>query len=77
MRSSGAFVYQGSGKKQDPDAPPEQRLCVNQVVATQKCMARHGSRQDRCKAEVDAWKKCVRRVKEAHAAAVFRDGKSM
>ena len=36
MTQAGAFVYQGSGKRQDPNAPPEQRLCFNESVAIQR-----------------------------------------
>jgi len=69
-RDTGAFVYQGSGRRHAPDAPPEQRLCEKETLATQRCMSRNASRQDRCLHEVEAWKRCVRRVKEAHAAGL-------
>ena len=68
-RHKGAFVYTGAGKKHDKDAPPEQRLCANDAILIQRCMARHNHRQDRCKEEVEAWKRCCKRVKEAAARA--------
>ena len=68
MTRAGAFVYQGSGKRQDPNAPPEQRICVNESVAIQRCMSRNGSNQNRCQWEVEKWKACCKRVKEGERA---------
>jgi hypothetical protein len=74
-RHKGAFVYTGAGKKQPADAPPEQRLCTEETIRIQRCMARNNHRQDRCKEEVEAWKRCRERVKQAvAAAAVTPDG---
>ena len=61
-------MYTGAGKKQPADAPPEQRLCKQDAINIQWCMARNNHRQDRCKEEVEVWKRCCARVKEAHAA---------
>ena len=63
-RQKGAFVYQGAGKKQPKDAPPEQWLCIDESIAIQRCMARNNHRQDRCTEAVDVWKRCNARVKE-------------
>ena len=66
-RHKGAFVYEGAGKKQPSDAPVEQRLCADFAIRIQRCMARNNHRQDRCKEEVQAWKVCCERVKQAAA----------
>ena len=68
-RHKGAFVYTGAGKKQPADAPPEQRLCTDEAISIQRCMARNNHKQERCKEEVEAWKHCCTRVKAAAAAA--------
>jgi len=69
---SAPFIYQGSGKKQSSDQPAAQRLCTKQACAIQHCMARYNSRQDKCEAFVDAWRKCCddvdRRIKLAAEA---------
>ena len=38
-RHKGAFVYEGSGKKQSVNAPPEQKLCTDEAIRIQRCMA--------------------------------------
>ena len=62
-RAHGAFVYQGSGKKQPEDAPPEQKLCKKQACAIQWCLAKRNHKEIYCKAEIDSWKECVDKVK--------------
>ena len=68
-RHKGAFIYEGSGKKQPRDAPPEQKLCIDESIRIQRCMARNNHKQERCKEEVEAWKRCTQKVKEAVARA--------
>eukprot|EP00798_Chlamydomonas_sp_ICE-L_P027485 gene27485-4793_t len=63
-----AFVYQGAGKKQDPNSPPEQRLCARLAILIQRCLARNGSNQAYCKGSVAEWQECVERVKKATPA---------
>ena len=46
-RHKGAFVYTGAGKKQPADAPPEQRLCSDEAIRIQRCMARNNHKQQR------------------------------
>ena len=73
-RHKGAFVYTGAGKKQPADAPPEQRLCSDEAIRIQRCMARNNHKQQRCVEEVEAWKRCCNRVKEAAASAEAASG---
>ncbi|KAJ1459444.1 hypothetical protein M885DRAFT_511415 [Pelagophyceae sp. CCMP2097] len=72
-RSHGAFVYRGSGKRQDEDAPPEQRLCTKEACAIQLCLARHNHQQKWCQGIIDHWKACTTRVK-ADAERVAQEG---
>ena len=67
-RQKGAFVYSGSGRKQPEGAPPEQIKCKDDAIRVQRCLARNNHQQKRCTEEVDAWKGCCVRVKEAVAA---------
>ena len=67
-RHKGAFVYEGSGKKQPANAPPEQKACIDESIAIQRCMARNNHKQDRCKETIEAWKRCCTQAKEAAAA---------
>lgn len=71
QRERGAFVYQGAGRRsrQDPDAPPEQTRCAEEAIRVQRCMARNNHKQQRCTEDVEAWKRCTKRVKEAAAAS--------
>jgi len=68
-RHSGAFVYQGSGRRQAADAPPEQKLCKELAIELQRCMARNNHKQERCAEAVKAWKACTARVKEQVASS--------
>ena len=61
-RHKGAFVYEGAGKRQPQDAPPEQLLCKEHAIQIQRCMARNNHRQERCAEAVKAWKECCARV---------------
>ena len=42
----------------------QQKRCTDEAILIQRCMARNNHRQDRCKEEVEAWKRCTSRVKE-------------
>ena len=66
-RHTGAFVYQGSGRKQPADAPPEQVLCKDFSIALQRCMARNNHKQERCTEAIKAWKQCTAKAKEQAA----------
>mmetsp|Transcript_44760 Transcript_44760/g.52459 ORF Transcript_44760/g.52459 Transcript_44760/m.52459 type:complete len:83 (-) Transcript_44760:837-1085(-) len=63
------FVYTGKGSRraQKDDAPPEQKACANQAVATQWCLAKRGQKQSLCQDFIDEWKSC--RVEAIDAAA--------
>ena len=66
-RHKGAFVYTGSGRKQPDSAPLEQKQCVEDAVSIQRCLARNNHKQNRCEEQIQAWKKCCDRAKEAAA----------
>eukprot|EP00658_Telonema_sp_P-2_P010333 TRINITY_DN13897_c0_g1_i1.p1 TRINITY_DN13897_c0_g1~~TRINITY_DN13897_c0_g1_i1.p1 ORF type:complete len:142 (-),score=46.49 TRINITY_DN13897_c0_g1_i1:401-826(-) len=59
----GAFVYQGSGKKQPVGAPIEQKLCIDEARAVQWCLARNGYNQKYCKTFIEAMGQCHRNAK--------------
>ena len=67
-RQKGAFVYTGAGKKQPKDAPIEQRLCKDDSIAIQRCLARSNHKEVYCKEEIKVWKDCCERVKALEAS---------
>lgn len=66
-RHQGAFVYSGAGKKQPKDAPLEQRLCKEQAIAIQRCLARSNHKQIYCTEQIKAWKSCCDQAKALQA----------
>jgi hypothetical protein len=68
-RSTGAFVYTGSGKKQADDADIAQKKCKKQACAIQWCLARSNHIESRCAAFIQDWKECTERVHAAHNEA--------
>ena len=66
-RNTGAFVYQGSGKKQSEDAPIEQRKCKKEACNIQYCLARNNHIQKRCEDVIAVWKACCDKAKKAAA----------
>ena len=66
-RHKGAFVYQGAGKKQPADAPIEQKLCKDQSIAIQRCLARSNHKEAYCREEIKVWRACVERAKALEA----------
>lgn len=62
-RHAGAFVYSGAGKKQRADATPEEKLCTDEVIAIQRCLARNNHKQSRCEEAVRSWKLCCEKVR--------------
>ena len=64
MRQGGAFVYQGAGRRQPKDAPPEQVACKQFAIDMQYCLARNNHKQTRCEESVKAWKECCARVRD-------------
>jgi hypothetical protein len=69
-RQNGAFVYQGSGKKQAKDAPASQIECKKLACAIQYCLAKSNHMQNRCQPSIDLWKDCVDRVNAREAAKI-------
>ena len=67
-RQKGAFVYTGSGKKQNADAPPEQKLCIPEACAIQRCLASHNHQERWCEPTIKAWKECAEKAKALAAA---------
>lgn len=72
-KSHGAFVYTGSGKKQNENAPPEQKLCQKQACAIQWCLAKRDHKEKYCKAYIDDWQDCVDKVKAKYAKTSTKD----
>ena len=73
-RQTGAFVYTGAGKKQPADAPLEQKLCKDEAIAIQRCLARCNHKQVYCKEAIAAWKTCCERVKAEQASKAAAEG---
>ena len=63
-RHTGAFVYEGSGRRQPADAPIEQRLCKELAIELQRCMARNNHKQERCTEAIGAWRRCCELAKQ-------------
>jgi len=62
-RSSGAFVYTGSGKKQAENADVAQKKCKKQACAIQWCLARNNHMESKCAVFIQDWKDCSDRAK--------------
>ena len=62
-RNIGTFVYQGSGKKQNEDAPIEQKKCKKEACNIQYCLARNNHIQKRCEDIIAIWKECCDKAK--------------
>ena len=60
------FVYTGKGKRraQKDDAPIEQKACAKQACAIQWCLARRNHSEVLCKAFIEDWENCCKRVRE-------------
>jgi len=69
-RQAGAFVYTGAGRRQDEHAPIEQRLCREQSISIQRCLAAKNHKEVYCREEIKAWRECVVR---ARATEVQKD----
>jgi hypothetical protein len=67
-REKGAFVYKGAGarSKMDGSAPPEQRLCDQEHVAMQRCLAARNHQEKWCKEQIKAWKQCFDETRAHH-----------
>ena len=72
-RSTGTFVYQGSGKKQSDDAPIEQKKCKKEACNIQYCLARNNHIQKKCEDVITAWKDCCERAKGVTKGEVGRE----
>jgi len=59
-----AFVYKGSGKKQNANAHACQKdkVCQRLACDIQYCLARNNYQEKRCERHIEAWKKCCERV---------------
>lgn len=57
-RQSGAFVYQGAGRKVAADADITLRSCKDEACAIQWCLARHNHQEARCHAAISRWRQC-------------------
>ena len=66
---SGAFVYQGSGRKQRADSERSLRECRDEACAIQWCLAKSNTNFSRCSPVIDAWKACFDRAKQRDAEA--------
>jgi hypothetical protein len=55
---TGAFVYQGSGKKHRAEADLSEVKCEKQTLAVQWCLAKNDHQQKRCQGMVDALVQC-------------------
>ena len=67
VRNSGTFVYQGSGAKQNADAPIEQRKCIREARNVQYCLAHSNYQQKYCEHLVDALKLCHKNAKASES----------
>ena len=66
-RHTGAFVYEGAGRRQRADAPIEQRVCKELAIELQRCMARNNHKQERCTEAIGAWRRCCELAKKQQA----------
>ena len=73
-RNTGAFVYQGSGKKQCDDAPIEQKKCKKEACNIQYCLARNNHIQKRCEDVIAVWKACCEKAKAMAIIPTSDDG---
>ncbi len=55
------FVYTGAGRNGSPHLSKAQSFCVKEACLIQKCLARNGSREEKCKDWILFWEKCVER----------------
>lgn len=62
------FVYEGAGKRQADDAEMTEKLCKKHACRIQRCLSRSNYQEKRCSLELEAYRKCCKRVLE-HAKA--------
>ncbi|GMH99986.1 hypothetical protein TrST_g6178 [Triparma strigata] len=55
------FVYRGAGKRGSPHLSEAEGLCVKEACLIQMCLARNGSREEKCAEVVNFWRSCVER----------------
>ncbi len=64
---SGAFVYQGSGRKQRADSERSLRECRDEACAIQWCLAKSNTNFKRCEPAIAIWQACFDRAKQRDA----------
>ncbi|GMI00083.1 hypothetical protein TrLO_g11766 [Triparma laevis f. longispina] len=55
------FVYRGAGKRGSPHLSEAEKFCVKEACLIQKCLARNGSREEKCDDVIEFWRDCVTR----------------